>query len=218
MHSHNHSAGNSDGYTHGRHSHAAAPPWLLKLGIAFTLTTFILGLIFWRLSQGSAAVLGDTLHSLFHAAIFSIALWGNAAGRQRKQARAGLYMGWIIIGTAIYIGASGIISIISPDKILSMYMIIVASIALTSEIIQAILMLSVNYKGTRARKTFLIKIALRDNFIDMLASIGVLIGGLIILTTGFYRADGIAAIPIALAALYLGVKTIRESRAELKSV
>jgi len=205
-------------HTHGHHSHAEAPPWLLKLGIAFTLTTFILGLVFWRLSEGSAAVLGDTFHSLFHAAIFSIALWGNAAGRRRKQARAGLYIGWIIIGTALYIGASGIASIISPGEILSLYMIVVASIALTSEVIQAVLMLSVEYKGTRARKTFLIKIAMRDNFIDMFSSIGVLISGLTILTTGFYRADGIAAVPIALAALYLGVKTIRESRSELKSV
>ncbi len=215
---HSHASHGENDHMHGRHSHAKAPPWLLKLGIAFTLTTFILGLIFWRLSGGSAAVLGDALHSLFHAAIFSIALWGNAAGHRRKQARAGLYMGWVIIGTALYIGASGIIRIISPGEILSAYMIVVASIALTSEIIQAILMLSVTYKGTRARKTFLMKIALRDNFIDMFSSIGVLIGGLIILTTGFYRADGIAAIPIALAALYLGAKTIRESRSELKSV
>lgn len=96
-------------------------------------------------------------------------------------------------------------------------MIIVASVALVSEITQASLKLSVHYKGVPVRNLFLIKILLRDDFIDMLASIGVIIGGVIIMTTQFYRADGIAAIPIALIAIFLGVKTIHEAQKELKT-
>lgn len=214
MHNRSRGANGESGHMHGRHSHAKAPSWLLKLGIALTSSTFALGIMFWYFS-GSIAVLGDALHSIFHAAIFSVVLWGNAHGNPRKQARAGLIVGWIIIAIAIYIGVSGTIGIISPGKVISWQMIVVASVALVSETVQAKLMYSVQYKKIRVRKIYLIRFLLRDVIIDWLASLGVLIGGVVIMTTDFYRADGIAAIPIALVALALGIITIRESRNEL---
>lgn len=215
MHDHSRIANCENGHMHGRHSHAEAPAWLLKLGIALASGTFALGMMFWYFS-GSIAVFSDALHSLFHAAIFSVVLWGNAHGNPRKQAHAGLIVGWIIIAIAIYIGVSGTIDAIVPEKVISWQMIIAASVALVSETVQAKLMYSVQYKKIRVRKIYLVRFLLRDVLIDWLASLGVLIGGVVIMTTEFYRADGIMAIPIALVALALGIITIRESRGELK--
>lgn len=216
MHNHSRGANSESGHTHGRHSHAEAPPWLLKLGITLTFATFALGITFWHFS-GSFAVLADALHGLFHTALFSIALWGNTHGNLRKQARAGLVMGSIIIAVAMYIGISGTLSIIFPTEVVSWQMITIASVALISETIQARLMYAVTYRKTRVRKIYLVRILLRDVLIDGFASLGVLIGGIVIMTTEFYRADGIVAIPIALAALILGMVTIRESRGELRT-
>jgi len=216
MHSRGPAVNENSGHMHGRHSHAEAPPWLLKLGILFTSITFGLGMLFWQLSEGSVVIFSDALHSFFHIAIYSIALWGNVSGRRHKQARAGKLIGTLILAIAVYIGASGTFSIISPGKILSSYMIIMACIALVSEATLAILKLRVQYKGVPVRKIFLIKALLRDDFIDIFASLGVLVSGVVIIFTGFYRADGIAAVPIALAALYMGIVTIMESRDELK--
>ena len=197
------------------HSHAEIPPWLLKLGIALTLTTFGLGILFWQLSE-SVAVLGDALHSLFHSALYTIALWSNRHGDLRRKARDELIMGAIIIVIGIYIGVAGTMSIRSPAETVSWYMIIIACIALVSEIVQAKLMYSVTQQGEHIHKIHMIKILLRDVGVDILASLGVLAGGVVILTYQFYRADGIAAIPIALVALVLGIITILEARDELK--
>lgn len=215
MHSHRSTVSN-DGHMHGRHSHAEAPRWVMILGICSYSITFVLGLLFWQLSSGSVAILSDALHSLFHVAVYSIAFWGNIHGDRHKQARSTTWIGFIIIATAMYIAASGAMSIKSPQQVLSTYMIAVASIALTVETGQALLKLRVTYQGIKIRKIALIRVLLRDDFIDIIASLGVLTSGIVILKTKFYQADGIAAIPIALFALYLGIITVFESRAELK--
>lgn len=215
MHNHSRNANGDNGHMHGRHSHAEAPPWLLKLGIALTFGTFALGMIFWHFS-GSIAVLADSLHSIFHTSIYSVALWGNVHGNLRKQARASLIIGLIIITISLYIGTSGTISILFPTEVVSWHMIVIASVAIISETVQAKLMYTVKYRNTHVRKIYLVKFLLYDVLIDFLASLGVLLGGIVIMTTEFYRADGIAAIPISLAALGLGITVIVKSRKETK--
>jgi Co/Zn/Cd efflux system component len=192
------------------------PPWLLKLGMVLTFSTGALGILLWQLS-GSVAVLGDALHSFFHCALWFIAFLLNTHHNLRTKARHEMLMGFVISGIGLYIAAAGVMNIITPAKTVSWQMIIVACIALTSEFLQAKLMYSVLYKGEHIRGIHAIKILLRDTWIDIFASLGVLTAGAVILTMQFERADGIAAIPIALAALFFGLVTIAESYEELQA-
>ena len=48
------------------------------------------------------------------------------------------------------------------------------------------------------RQDSTVKAVVRDIGVDTLASLAVIAGGIFIYTIGFYRADGIAALPIAI--------------------
>jgi len=201
-------------HSHHSHSHADAPFWLLMLGLVFNFSIFVAGMYMWQKSS-SVAILADSLHDFLHCIIYAVAIWGNAAYNQRRQAYASLWIGIIIISTALFIGTLGIVKSIHPDEAISTYMLIIASINLASELLIAGLMLSVKHNEIRIRNIFLIRRILRDVVVDGLGSFGVLIAGILVLTVQYYRADGLAAITIACIALIFGIATVVDARNEL---
>ena len=201
-------------HSHHSHSHADAPSWLLVLGFVFNFSIFVVGMIVWQKSS-SVAILADSLHDFLHCIIYAVAIWGNAAYNQRRQAYASLWIGIIITSTALFIGTLGIVKSIRPDEAISTYMLIIASFNLASELLIAGLMLSVKHNEIQIRKIFLIRRILRDVVVDGLGSFGVLIAGILVLTVQYYRADGLAAIAIACIALVFGIATIVDARNEL---
>lgn len=200
---------------HGHHSHAEAPSWFFTLGIFVELSFFVADLIVWQIS-GSVAILADSMHNFFHAVIYMLAIWGNSPTQRRKQARASLWIGIVIILTALFIGALGGYKIYDPGEVISTYMIIMASADIASDLILIGLIFAVTHHAMRIYKIYLVRNVLKDIIIDNLASGGVIIGGIFIVTRQFYRADGIATIPIALVAVFLGCQIIRGARRELK--
>ncbi|MFY9457526.1 MAG: cation transporter [Candidatus Spechtbacterales bacterium] len=92
-----------------------------------------------------------------------------------------------------------------PGEVAGKYMIIMAPLDIVGDIFLAVLL--IRHKGDTTAKAVFV-----DTSIDILASMGVIAGGIVILFTGYYRADGIAAIPIALIALYLARQTIRDTK------
>ena len=180
----------------------------------FNFSIFVAGMYMWQKSS-SVAILADSLHDFLHCIIYAVAIWGNAAYNQRRQAYASLWIGIIIISTALFIGTLGIVKSIHPDEAISTYMLIIASINLASELLIAGLMLSVKHNEIRIRNIFLIRRILRDVIVDGLGSFGVLIAGILVLTVQYYRADGLAAITIACIALIFGIATVVDARNEL---
>jgi len=213
-HSHDH-VSNIENHSHHSHSHADAPSWLLMLGLVFNFSIFIAGMIMWQKSS-SVAILADSIHDFLHCIIYAVAIWGNVAYNRRRQAHASLWIGIIIISTALFIGTLGIIKTIHPNEVISTYMLFIASVNLASELLIAGLMLSVKHKGIQVRKIFLIRRILRDVVVDGLGSFGVLVAGILVLTIQFYRADGFAAIAIACIALVFGIATVIDARKELQ--
>jgi Co/Zn/Cd efflux system component len=199
---------------HGSHSHAKAPSWLFWLGIFINFSFFIADVIVWQIS-GSVAILADSTHNLFHAIIYALALWGNTSFNQHRQARASFWIGAIILGTALFLCALGGYRIANPVKVSSIYMIFMASLDIVFDILLISLIFTVTHHSIRVYKMYLVRNVLKDIIIDNLASVGVIIGGVSILATQFYRADGIATIPIAGIAAILGWQIIREARREL---
>ena len=202
-------------HSHHSHSHADAPSWLLVLGFVFNFSIFVAGIYMWQKSS-SVAILADSLHDFLHCIIYAVAIWGNVAYNRHRQARASLWIGIIIISTALFIGTLGIVKSIRPDEAISAYMLVIASINLASELLIAGLMLSVKHNKIQVRKIFLIRRILRDVVVDGLGSFGVLTAGILVLTVQYYRADGFAAIAIACIALVFGIATVIDARNELR--
>jgi cobalt-zinc-cadmium efflux system protein len=208
MGDHSHEAMAMDSHSHGPH-------WIFKLGILLNLSFLIADLIVWQIS-GSAAIFGDAMHNGLHGMVHISALWGHSleknfhgrkesyASKQRKN-QATQLIGYLIIAGALLICAFGALQIQNPGEVAGKYMLIMALLDIMGDIFLAILL--IRHKGdTTARAVFV------DTSIDILASMGVIAGGVVILFTGYYRADGIAAIPIALIALYLARQTIQDAK------
>ena len=199
---------------------------IFKLGIILNFSFFIADMIVWWLftDTGSAAIFGDSLHNGLHGLAHAIALWGHAgecepsfrhgnesiASKLRKN-YAAQGIGWTIIAGAILIAGFGAHQIINPEKFSSAWMIIMSSLDIISDAVLLILLWSYRYDpAARAMIT--------DIKIDALASVAVIVGALIILFTGFYRADGIVALPIAFIALWLAKETISEAKHSAKNL
>ena len=198
----------SDDHSHGPH-------WIFKLGILLNLSFLISDLIVWQMS-GSVAIFGDALHNGLHGMVHITALWGhslekNSHGRKESYAsklrknQSTQLIGCLIIAGALLICAFGVLQVYDPGEVAGKYMIIMAPLDIVGDIFIAVLL--IRHKGDTTAKAVFV-----DTSIDILASMGVIAGGIVILFTGYYRADGIAAIPIALIALYLARQTIRDAK------
>lgn len=200
--------------THHGHSHAGVPTWLLSLGLTFNFLFFVAAIVMWH-NSNSVSILADSLHNLLHSAAYAVAFWGNIRNNTERQAKANLWIGTIIILTALFILAFGGFRIAAPGKIISVYMLIIASLDLFSEFVMVALIGGVSYRKNKISRQFIIRGVLRDIKLDALGSLGVIVAGLLIWTMDFYRADSIAAICMAGIAMYFGRKTIIESVEEL---
>ena len=200
---------------HLSHSHAHMPTWLLALGLVFNFSIFVAGMFAWQKS-GSVAILADSLHDSLHCIIYTVAIWGNIAYNQRRQAHAKFGIGLTMIATGLFIGTFGMTKVFQPTETISTYMIVIASFNLASELLVGGLMLKMKYKGVQVRKIYLIRAILLDIAIDILGSSGVLIAGVLILTIQYYRADAIAAIVIGVIAIIFGTFAILDAKEELE--
>lgn len=212
------------GYKHdGRgHSNDHAPHWIFKLGIILNLSFFVADMIVWWQISGSAAIFGDSLHNGLHALAHIFALHGHSlegdihnigetTQSKLRKYKAAQGIGFLIMAGALLIAALGALQIYKVEEITSKWLIIMASLDIASNIV--LLGLLWRYKADPT-----VKAVFADIKIDSLASTGVIMGGVTILLTGFYRADGIAAIPIALVALWLAKQTISEARNGMKKL
>lgn len=199
------------------HSHDHGPHWIFKLGIFLNFSFFIADMVVWQIS-GSAAIFGDSLHNGLHGLTHSTALWGHSLEKnshghtesyesKRRKNQATQLIGFVIIIGAILIFIFGAMQIANAGKVASKYMIIMPSLDIISDIF--LLALLVRHRGDSTVRAVFV-----DILIDTLASVGVIIGGVVIFFTEFYRADGIAAIPISLIALWLAKNTIADARRE----
>lgn len=198
------------------------PHWIFKLGVILNVAFFVGDLVVFVFLSRSAAIFGDSLHNGLHALAHIFALHGHglesdSAGKDEShESRLSKYtaaqrIGYLIVGGAILIAILGGQQIYHPREIESGWMIFVASLDIISNIV--LLRLFWPY-----REDPTVKAIFADIMIDTLASVGVIIGGIVILSTGYYRADGLAAIPIAIIALRTARKTIREAREGIRNL
>lgn len=208
-HGHPHDHGNHD------HSHSANKKALLIgfiLIFTFMIVEFIGGIL-----TNSLALLSDAVHMLSDAAALGLSLLAlklgekktnqqKTYGYKRFEILAALFNGITLVLISLYIFWEAYHRFLQPPTVLSTGMLTVASIGLFINIIVAwVLMRGDTHGNLNMRSAFLHVLG------DMLGSIGAITAAILIMAFGWYIADPIASVIVAILILISAYRVTRES-------
>lgn len=194
------------GHSHGEESMSDGRLVLaVALNVVLTFAQIIGGIF-----SGSLALIADALHNFSDAASLGLALFARRIGRRPADklmtfgyARAEVVAALINLTTLFIIGFYLLVEAISrfadPQPIEGWTVIGVAGIALVIDVVTAVMV----YAGTK--NSLNMKAAFLHNVSDALASVGVIVAGVLILLYDLYVADLIITIVIAAYVIYQGV-------------
>lgn len=190
------------------HSHAAGRAEdrrRLTLVLVVTASVVVVELVGAWLS-GSLALLADAGHMLSDTAGLVLALSASVIatrpatprrtfGYHRAEILAGLINAVVLLGICGYLAYAGTRRLVSPSEIDAPQMLVFAGIGLAANLISVVLLTgrrdsSLNMKG-----------AYLEVLTDTFGSVAAIAAGLVVLTTGFDRADPIASLLITVLVL-----------------
>jgi cobalt-zinc-cadmium efflux system protein len=188
------------------HAHAHTPAGANKkrLAIVFCLTTaYLIAEVVGGLMTGSLALLADAGHMLTDVAGLGLALLAikfaerpatpeRTYGYYRVEILAALTNAVVLIGISLYILYEAWERFRNPPQVESGTMLVVAAIGLGINIAGIIIL----RKGSK--DSLNMKGAYFEVLSDMLTSVGVIVAGVIMLTTGWYYADPLISAGIGL--------------------
>ena len=194
-HGHDHGAG---GHNHAAGANAKMLSWALALTFTYFIAEVIGGFVF-----NSLALLSDAAHMMTDVmalviALLAIKLGQKAAddkrtfGYRRFEILAAAFNAVLLFGVAIYVFVEAIKRFNSPQEVQSWGMLIVASIGLVVNVISMRLLMA-GKEGS-----FNVKGAYLEVWADMIGSVGVIAGALVIRFTGWTWVDPIVAVGIGL--------------------
>lgn len=186
------------------HDHAGANSNSRRLVIALVLTsTFLIAEVVAGFVFNSLALLSDAAHMFTDAAALAIALIAirigakpaderRTFGYRRFEILAAAFNALLLFGVAIYVLVEGLRRLVTPETVQSTGMLIVAVLGL------GINLISMRLLAGGKDKSLNIKGAYLEVWADMLGSLGVIVGALVIRFTGWPWVDPIVAIAIGL--------------------
>lgn len=190
----------TDGHAHSHGANASSTRLIIALALtsAFLLAEVAGGIIF-----KSLALLSDAAHMFTDVAALAIALAAIKIGQKAADDRrtfgyrrfeilAAAFNAVLLFGVAVYVLIEGVRRILDPEVVQSTGMLVVAVIGLIINLI------SMRVLAGGADKSLNVKGAYLEVWADMLGSVGVIAGGLVIRFTGWAWVDPIVAIAIGL--------------------
>lgn len=216
-HQHSHSCGHDHGHSHHGHHHHV-PSDSKKLGWAIVLTgTIFVAQVVGGLYSNSLALLSDAGHMLTDVAALLLSLFAirlasrpfkevsnqYTFGLRRAEMLAALANGVTLLVICIYIVFEAIERFSEPQNILPVPMLIVAGIGLIANIISAWLLHGSESVNTRSAYLHVIT--------DLLSSVGVVIGGVIVLYTGAQWVDTALSLLISVIIFRSAISVVRET-------
>lgn len=185
------------------HAHGAnANSRMLAIALALT-STFLVAEVVAGLVFNSLALLSDAAHMFTDAAALAIALMAIQIGKREANDRktfgyrrfeilAAAFNAVLLFCVAIYVLVEGIRRIIRPEAVQSLGMLLVAILGLVINLVAMRLL------SSRKDQSLNVKGAYLEVWADMLGSLGVIVGALVIRFTGWPWVDPIVAIAIGL--------------------
>lgn len=202
------------------HGHSHVPPQggnerALKIALALTSTFLIAEAVAGVLTQ-SLALISDAAHMLTDSAALAIALFAIRIGKRpadtkrtfgyaRYEILAALFNAVMLFAVAIYILVEAYKRFTSPPEIQSGAMLLVAVLGLIINLI------SMRMLTSRKDESLNVKGAYLEVWSDMLGSVGVIAGALIIRFTGWDWVDTVIAVAIGLWVLPRTWTLLKES-------
>lgn len=195
----------SSGHSHGPRPEEAAqsPDMRHKLTIAFGLVfSIVIAQAVGAWLSGSLAILVDMVHSLVDSTGLLIALIAATLmmrpaskhrtwGFRRVESLAAIAQGLLLLGISVYGIVEGISRWNNPHDVAARELLIFAGIGLALNIAAMWVLNSGKSANLNMKGAFL------EVLMDALGTVAVIISGVLILTTGYARADTIAAFVIA---------------------
>jgi cobalt-zinc-cadmium efflux system protein len=126
-------------------------------------------------------------------------------GFYRLEILAALVNGIVLVLVSLYIVYEAYLRIIHPQPVAGTLMLIVAMIGLVANVIGAFVLMKHSHSSLNIRGAYLHILG------DALSSVGVVIGGGIILYTGWYLIDPLLSILISLVIVYGAWALVKES-------
>lgn len=172
------------------------------LGVALTLTgSFFLVEIIGGLFLNSLALLADAAHMFTDVAALGIALAAIKIAKRPADARrtygyhrfeilAAAFNALLLFAVAIYILFEAYQRFQTPSEVQSMGMLVIASIGLIVNLISMRLLLSGQSSSLNLKGAYL------EVWSDMLGSVGVILGAVVIQLTGWLWVDTLVAVGI----------------------
>ena len=192
-------------HDHSSHSHdhtAGASSRILAIALALT-TAFLIAELIGSFVFNSLALLSDAAHMFTDSAALAIALAAVRIGQRpaddartfgyrRFEILAAAFNALLLFAVAAYVLWEGIQRFLQPSEVQSTGMLVVAAIGLAINFVAMRLLSagkdhSLNVKG-----------AYLEVWADMLGSLGVIVGAVVIMFTGWQWVDPLVAIGIGL--------------------
>lgn len=192
------------GHTHTAGVASASGRNKTNLKIVFGLTfAYLIAEVVGGLWTGSLALLADAGHMLTDVgglALALLAIWFSEKpatpertyGYYRFEILAALTNAVVLIGISLYILYEAYERFANPPEVQSLGMLAIASIGLVINLV------GMNILRAGSKESLNMKGAYFEVLSDMLTSIGVIVAGVIMLTTGWYYADPIISAGIGL--------------------
>jgi cobalt-zinc-cadmium efflux system protein len=194
-----------EGHDHGGHAHnhaAGANSRMLAIALGLT-TTFLVAELVGAWLFNSLALLSDAAHMFTDAAALAIALAAVKIGQRpaddrrtfgyrRFEILAAAFNALLLFAVAAYVLWEGLQRFFAPAEVESTGMLIVAAVGL------AVNLIAMRLLSAGKEKSLNVKGAYLEVWADMLGSLGVIAGAVLIMVTGWHWVDPLVAIGIGL--------------------
>lgn len=210
-----HEHGDHDQAAHGHGIAGDADRRLLGAALAL-LVVFMLGEIVASLITGSLALLSDAGHMLSDVAAIAIALWTMRLvarpargawtwGWKRAEILSAAVNGVTMLVVAGIIGVEAVRRLIDAPEVAGGPVLAVALVGVAVNIVVAWLVARAN------RSSLNIEGAYQHIITDLYGFIGTIVAGVVIILTGWTRADAIASLLVCLLMLHASWGLLRDS-------
>ena len=217
-HRHGEGAAGHGGHGHGGHAHGVAADadrrWLataLALIVAFMACEVVVGLL-----AHSLALLSDAAHMLTDAASIGLALvamrlaarparGGFTYGLKRAEILSAQANGITLLLLSVWLAYEAVRRLVAPPQVTGGPVLVTALVGVVVNVVAA-------WSISRANRTSLnVEGAYQHILTDLYGFVATAIAGLLVLTTGFERADAIASLVVVVLMLRAGTGLVRES-------
>jgi cobalt-zinc-cadmium efflux system protein len=220
MNGHQHDAhGHSD--PHG-HAHGASPDadWRWLAAAAALIVAFMAGEVVAGVVAHSLALLSDAAHMLTDAAAIGLALvtarvagrparGGYTYGLRRLEILSAQANGITLVLLALWLAYEAVRRLIAPQPVAGGLMLGVALVGVAVNLAASWLLIKAN--GSTARRSLNMEGAIAHVLTDLYAFAATVVAAIVVLASGFDRADAIATLVVVVLMLRAGAGLITKS-------